>query len=287
MKMRWLSRALAALAATVTLAQGARAQFGIPQIVFDPRAAASMKLQYAQMVRQGATAVTQLRRAEETVRALQAAGRRFRSIPLSSFLTRQSAFDRLFAGPGGLGYNNPGLDRIFRVAFPESRAADPIDGATVAQQNLVRQAAYALVMGSGQQGAQLREAVQTLESVKRMAGAASSQAEIAQAQASAGVLAVQEAQQLRQLQVAAANQQAAMDAYRISRDARDDANSARARARWDERERQIDVLLERWKRRQEVPGRIWRPGARPPVFTPPVAPGPGPRELPEAGPELR
>ena len=262
---------LACLAIALTAGR-ASGQFGIPQIVFDPHAAASLKLQYAQLVRQGATAITQLRRAEETVRSLQTAARRYTRLPLASYLTRQSAFDRLFSGTTGLGYNNPDLDRIFRRAFPDGRVADPIAGASAAQQNLVRRAAYALVMGSGQQGAQLREAVQTLETVKRMTSTASSQAEIAQAQASAGVLAVQEAQQARQLQVASANQQAAMDAYRISRDAREDSLSALARARWDVREREIAELINRWKRRQEAPSGIWRPGARPPVFTPPIAP---------------
>jgi P-type conjugative transfer protein TrbJ len=267
---------LVCLSAIALTAGNASGQFGVPQIVFDPHASASLKLQYAQLVRQGATAITQLRRAEETVRTLQTAAKRYTRLPLASFATRQSAFDRLFAGTTGLGYNNPALDLIFRRAFPEARVADPITGASAVQQNLVRRAAYALVMGSGQQGAQLREAVQTLETVKRMTSAASSQAEIAQAQASAGVLAVQEAQQARQLQVASVNQQAAMDAYRISRDAREDSLSALARARWDVREREIAELIERWKRRQQAPSGIWRPGARPPVFTPPIAPGPPP-----------
>lgn len=270
MKMRGVP--LACLLAVAATARPASGQFGIPQIVFDPHAAASLKLQYAQLIRQGATAVTQLRRAEETVRTLQNAAKRYSRLPLASFVTRQSAFDRLFSGTTGLGYNNPSLDRIFRTSFPETRVSDPIRGATAAQQNLVRRAAYALVMGSGQQGAQLREAVQTLESVKRMASAATSQAEIAQAQAASGVLAVQEAQQARQLQVAAVNQQAAMDAYRISRDAREDSLSALARARWDVRERELAELIARWKRRQDAPTGIWRPGARPPVFTPPPTP---------------
>lgn len=274
MRMGGRPRALlATMAAAAVLAAPLEAQFGIPQVVYDPQAAASARLHYVQFVRQTATQISQLRQAEATIRTLRDEARRYTRIPLVSFVTRQSAFDRLFASSTGLGYNNPALDRIFRAAFPEARIADPLRPRDAAQQNLVRRAAYALVMGSGQQGAQLRDAVQTLENVKRMATAASSQSEIAQAQAAAGVLAVQEAQQARQLQVASVNQQAAMDAYRISRDAREDSLSALARARWDVRERQIAELLELWKRRQRVPPSIWRPGAKPPV-NPPAAPPP-------------
>jgi P-type conjugative transfer protein TrbJ len=268
--MRWKGkpRWFAALAAAVVLAGPAEAQFGIPQVVYDPHAAASARLHYVQFVRQTATQITQLRRAEETIRTLRNEARRYTRIPLVSFVTRLSAFERLFSSPAGLGYNNPQLDRIFRAAFPQARIDDPLRARDAAQQDLVRRAAYALVMGSGQQGAQLREAVQTLENVKRMATAAGSQSEIAQAQAAAGVLAVQEAQQARQLQVASVNQQAAMDAYRVSRDARADSVSALARAKWDLREREIAALIARWKRRQEVPSSVWVPGARPPTYAP-------------------
>lgn len=271
--MRWRNVVLLAVLLGCA-AKPVTAQFGIPQVVFDPQANASLRLQYVQLARQAATAISQLRRAEQTVQTLQDAARRYRRLPLANFVSRQTAFERLFSGTAGLGYNNPSLDRIFRSAFPESRVADPIHGASAAQQNLVRRAAYALVMGTGQQGVQLREAVQTLESVKQMTGAASSQSEIAQAQAAAGVLAVQEAQQARQLQVASVNQQAAMDAYRISRDAREDSLSALARARWDVRERQIAELIGVWRRRHEAPVGLWRLGARP-VLTAPVVPAPG------------
>ena len=255
----------AAIVAVLLLAGRVDAQFGIPQIVYDPQASASARLHYVQFVRQTATQISQLRQAEATIRALRDQARRYTRMPLVSFVTRQSAFDRLFSSPTGLGYNNPALDRAFRAAFPASRVSDRIPASDAAQKNLVRQAAYALVMGTGQQGTQLREAVQTLENIKRMTTSASSQSEIAQAQAAAGVLAVQEAQQARQLQVASVNQQAAMDAYRISRDAREDSLSAAARATWDARERQIAELVALWKRRQGVPRSIWTPGARPPA----------------------
>jgi P-type conjugative transfer protein TrbJ len=300
MRTRGRPRGVLAAMAALVFAVPLEAQFGIPQVVYDPQAAASARLHYVQFVRQTATQIDQLRKSEETIRTLRNEARRFTRVPLVSFVTRQSAFDRLFASPTGLGFNNPSLDRIFRAAFPEARISDPLRPRDAAQQNLVRRAAYALVMGSGQQGAQLRDAVQTLENVKRMATAASSQSEIAQAQAAAGVLAVQEAQQARQLQVAAVNQQAAMDAYRISRDAREDSLSALARAKWDVRERQIAELLELWKRKRAVPPSIWRPGAKPPVYIPPTTPTPpgepaellpvvpdGRKPVPEPGNPLR
>ena len=117
---------LAAMAAAAVLAAPLEAQFGIPQVVYDPQAAASARLHYVQFVRQTATQISQLRQAEATIRTLRDEARRYTRIPLVSFVTRQSSFDRLFASSTGLGYNNPALDRIFRDAFPEARIADPL-----------------------------------------------------------------------------------------------------------------------------------------------------------------
>jgi hypothetical protein len=260
--MRWLHRSAVALAALVVLAGEAPAQFGfIPQVVFDPQAAADAYVRFTQLRDAGNKARDHLQRTEQMLARLREDSRQFGGFRIPDFAGSRRGYERLFeASP--LGYNNPGLDRIFRAAFPESRIDDAVRGASAAQQEMIRRAAYTLVTGAGRQGEQLRDAERALDQVRRLAASAGTQAQMAQSQAAIDALAVEEAQQARQLQIAATNQQAAMDAYRVTRDAREDSVSAASAADHAERRERAVEGVDAWRRRQAVPEGVWRPGAR-------------------------
>ena len=255
--MHWRLRSFLAGAMVLGAAGGLRAQW----VVFDPRAAADAYVRWQQLRNLGHTAQRHLRKAEETAARLREDARRFRGFRIADFRGSRRGYERLF-GASPLGYNHPALDRAFRAAFPESRIDRAIRGASAEQQALIRRAAYTLAMGTGRQGEQLRDAERVLDQVRRLATGAATHAEIAQSQAAIDALAVEEAQQARQLQIATASQQATMDAYRIGREARDDSVSAATAAAQAEREAQVREGVDRWKRAQEVPAAVWRPGVR-------------------------
>ncbi|HEX7240312.1 MAG TPA: hypothetical protein VF263_08615 [Longimicrobiaceae bacterium] len=260
--MRWLRKPVVALVALGVLAGEAPAQFGfIPQVVFDPQAAADAYVRFTQLRDAGNKARDHLQRTEQVLSRLREDSKQFSGFRIPDFAGSRRGYERLFeASP--LGYNNPGLDRIFRAAFPESRIDDAIRGASAAQQEMIRRAAYTLVAGAGRQGEQLRDAERALDRVRQLAASAGTQAQMQQSQAAIDALAVEEAQQARQLQIAATNQQAAMDAYQVTRDARADSVSAASAADHAERQERARENLEAWRKRQAVPERVWRPGAR-------------------------
>lgn len=260
--MRWLRELVMVLVVFAVLVGEATAQFGfIPQVVFDPQAAADAYVRFTQLRDAGNKARDHLQRTEAVLSRLREDSRQFSGFRIADFAGSRRGYEKLFES-SPLGYNNPGLDRIFRSAFPESRIDDAIRGATAAQQEMIRRAAYTVVAGAGRQGEQLKEAERALDQARQLAARAGTQAQMQQSQAAIDALAVEEAQQARQLQIAATNQQAAMDAYQVTRDARADSVSASSAADHAERQERATQNVEAWRKRQAVPERVWRPGAR-------------------------
>jgi hypothetical protein len=259
MRLHLRRRGVAVLVAGVVLLGGpgeahAIGLPGVPQIVFDPTAVGKLATQISRQYQQ-------IRIAEQTVNQIRAEARRFSRLPIVSFATRQRGYERLFSEGNLLGYNNPQLDRAFRTAFPQSRLAEPLGAVPARQREMVRQASYALVMGAGQQGAQLREAESVLAQARAYATGASSEAQIAQSQAALSALAVEEQQQARQLQIAANNQRAVMDAYELSRDAQQDSLDAASAAALVGRERRAADYVGRYKDGHEASREVWKPRA--------------------------
>jgi hypothetical protein len=254
--MKWSSAVRGAVAGLLlVLASAGRASAiglpGVPQVVFDPTAVGKLVTQINQQYRQ-------IRLAEQSINQLRADARRFSQLPLVSFATRQRGYARLFSGGNQLGYNNPVLDQVFASTFPQSRITERL-GVLSQQRDLVRRAAHALVMGASQQGAQLREAEAVLAQARSFAAAAGSDAQIAQSQAALAALAVEEQQQGRQLQIAANNQQAVMNAYQLSRDAKQDSVNATRAADLAQRQKRAEDYVERFKNGQRMPADVWRP----------------------------
>jgi hypothetical protein len=251
---RRLAGLLGAAALVFAVAGDAHAGLpGVPQIVFDPTAVGKLATQISRQYQQ-------IRLAEQSLSHLRSEARRYSRLPLVSFATRQRGYARLFSEGNLLGYNNPALDRVFQSTFPQSRLAERLRSVPAQQRDLLRRAAYALVMGARQHGAQLREAEAVLAQARSFAAGATSAAQIAQSQAALGALAVEEQQQARQLQVAASNQQAVMDAYRLGRDARADSLDAAGAAQTTERERRAADYVGRFKEENAVSSDVWKPG---------------------------
>lgn len=218
------------------------AQFGIPQIVFDPAAVGKLLLQARQQV-------TQIQQAVQQVTLAKAEAERITGFRLGNFDGFLAKFDQTVGSATRLGYRAQELNSSFEQTFPE--VASWAGGMFLGdyQSKMVRDAARAALLGTQDQGRQLDAARQQLAQVKNQAAGAVSATQVAQSQAALSGFALDEAQQARQLQIAANNQRAVMDAYQVSRLAREDSAIALSKRKdYD----QTRLIMEAWRVSQEA-----------------------------------
>lgn len=232
---RRLARACAALLMIFSLAQPAGASLipGLPSVVYDPVNYASAVARYRQLYQQARGQIRQIEYAYDQARHLRDQSRGWRDFRLGDFRDVIRQTNRTMGQGISLGYGNPQLGELFRLQFPRvPRVADGMPIPAADQLNSLRDLAFAAVMSSQMQGAQIDVAQTALDALRRGVVGAGTERQLQQAQAAVQTFQAEQDLLTRHTLLSLNQQLAASNAREAQRQMEDAVRGAEADGRW-------------------------------------------------------
>lgn len=227
--------ACAAAVMAVSLARPAGASLipGLPSVVYDPVNYASAVARYQQLYQQARGQIRQIEYAYEQARHLRDQARGWRDFRLSDFGSVLRQASRTMGEGISLGYGNPELAEIFRRQFPRvPRIADGMPVPHAEQLNGLRDLAFAAVMSSQMQGAQIDVARTALDALRRGVVGAGTERQLQQAQAAVQTFQAEQDLLMRHTLLSLNQQLAAANAREAQRQMEEEVRGAEADGRW-------------------------------------------------------
>jgi hypothetical protein len=206
---------------------------GLPSVVYDPINYASAVARYQQLYQQARGQVRQIEYAYDQARHLRDQARGWTQLRLSDFggVLRQA--NRVMGDGVALGYGNPRLGEIFRQQFPRvPRVSDGMRIPNADQMNSLRDLAFAAVMSSQMQGAQIDVAQQALAALRTGVVGAGTERQLQQAQAAVQTFQAEQDLLMRHTLLSLNQQLAASNARDAQRQMEDAVRGAEADGRW-------------------------------------------------------
>lgn len=234
----WL---LAAAALVFSTVGPAAAQIpGLPSIVYDRLNHVSAIARFSQLAQQVRGQVREIQYAYDQARHLRDQAQGWRQFRLSDFggVVRQA--NRVMGDGVALGYGNPQLGELFRRHFPRvPRVSDGMPIPSADQMNSVRDLAFAAVMSSQMQGAQIDVAHQALSALRQGVVGAGTERQLAQAQAAVQTFQAEQDLLMRHTLLSLNQQLAAANARESQREMEQAVEGAEADGRWQAWERAV------------------------------------------------
>lgn len=230
-----LTRACAAVLMVCSLAQPAGASLipGLPSVVYDPVNYVSAVARYRQLYQQARGQIRQIEYAYDQARHLRDQARGWRDFRLSDFRDVIRQANRTMGQGISLGYGNPELGEIFRLQFPRvPRVADGMPIPHADQLNSLRDLAFAAVMSSQMQGAQIDVAQTALDALRRGVVGAGTERQLQQAQAAVQTFQAEQDLLMRHTLLSLNQQLAASNAREAQRQMEEEVRGAEADGRW-------------------------------------------------------
>ncbi len=230
-----LARACAAALMVVSLASPAGASLipGLPSVVYDPVNYASAVARYQQLYQQARGQIRQIEYAYDQARHLRDQARGWRDFRLGDFGAVLRQASRTMGEGISLGYGNPELAEIFRRQFPRvPRIADGMPVPHAEQLNGLRDLAFAAVMSSQMQGAQIDVARTALDVLRRGVVGAGTVRQLQQAQAAVQTFQAEQDLLMRHTLLSLNQQLAAANARDAQRQMEEGVRGAQADGRW-------------------------------------------------------
>jgi hypothetical protein len=219
--------------ASLAAPAGASLVPGLPSVVYDPVNYVSAVARYRQLYQQARGQIRQIEYAYEQARHLRDQARGWRDFRLSDFggVLRQA--HRTMGEGIALGYGNPELAEIFRRQFPRvPRIADGMPVPHAKQLNGLRDLAFAAVMSSQMQGAQIDVARVALDALRRGVVGAGTERQLQQAQAAVQTFQAEQDLLMRHTFLSLNQQLAAANAREAQRQMEEEVRGAEADGRW-------------------------------------------------------
>ena len=232
---RGLARTCAAVLMVFSLARPAGASLipGLPSVVYDPVNYASAVARYQQLYQQARGQIRQIEYAYDQARHLRDQARGWRDFRLSDFRDVLRQASRTMGQGISLGYGNPELGEIFRMQFPRvPRIADGMPVPHADQLNSLRDLAFAAVMSSQMQGAQIDVAQAALDALRRGVVGAGTERQLQQAQAAVQTFQAEQDLLMRHTLLSLNQQLAAANAREAQRQMDEEVRGAEADGRW-------------------------------------------------------
>lgn len=219
----------------------AKAQIpGMPSIVYDRLNHVSAIARYTQLVQQVRGQVREIQYAYDQARHLRDQAQGWRNFRLSDFGSALRQANRVMGDGVTLGYGNPQLAELFRRHFPRvPRVSDGMPIPSAEQMNSVRDLAFAAVMSSQMQGVQIDVAQQALEGLRRGVVGATTERQLAQAQAAVQTFQAEQDLLMRHTLLSLNQQFAAANAREAQREMEEAVEGAEADGRWRAWERAV------------------------------------------------
>lgn len=206
---------------------------GLPSVVYDPVNYASAVARYQQLYQQARGQIRQIEYAYDQARHLRDEARGWRDFRLGDFRDVLRQANRTMGQGISLGYGNPQLGEIFRLQFPRvPRVADGMPIPHADQLNSLRDLAFAAVMSSQMQGAQIDVAQTALDALRRGVVGAGTERQLQQAQAAVQAFQAEQDLLMRHTLLSLNQQLAASNARETQRQMEDEVRGAQADGRW-------------------------------------------------------
>lgn len=225
--------AAAVLLVSLTSPAGASLIPGLPSVVYDPANYASAVARYQQLYQQARGQIRQIEYAYDQARHLRDQARGWRDFRLSDFRDVLRQANRTMGQGISLGYGNPELGETFRLQFPRvPRIADGMPVPHADQLNSLRDLAFAAVMSSQMQGAQIDVAQTALDALRRGVVGAGTERQLQQAQAAVQTFQAEQDLLMRHTLLSLNQQLAASNAREAQRQMEEEVRGAEADGRW-------------------------------------------------------
>lgn len=230
--LMWLSMVVGLLLASARPAHAGLIP-GMPSVVYDPVNYASAVARYRQLFQQGRGQIRQIEYAYEQAKHLRDQARGWSRFSLGDFAGVLTQAGRTMGAGVSLGYGNPELGALFRRQFPRvPHAADGMRIPHADQLNSLRDLAFAAVMSSQMQGAQIDVARQSLAALRRGVVSAGTERQLQQAQAAVQAFQAEQDLLTRHTLLSLNQQLAAANARDAQRQMEEEMRAARADGRW-------------------------------------------------------
>ena len=201
--------------------------------MYDPVNYASAVARYQQLYQQARGQIRQIEYAYDQARHLRDQARGWRDFRLSDFGSVLRQANRTMGQGISLGYGNPELGEIFRTQFPRvPRIADGMPVPHADQLNGLRDLAFAAVMSSQMQGAQIDVAQAALDALRRGVVGAGTERQLQQAQAAVQTFQAEQDLLMRHTLLSLNQQLAAANAREAQRQMDEEVRGAEADGRW-------------------------------------------------------